>query len=108
MIVFTFLIVYVCVCDDAFRYKQLLHRKEELDELEKNLKKQQEKMALENQTHQATADECKLLKEENDRSDQPVLKVLSDKNQTPLPVHKAQKITGIPASMEKRGRPTHD
>lgn len=53
---------YVC------RYKQLLQRKGELEDLEKNLKEQQEKMALENQTHQATADQCKLLKEENDRS----------------------------------------
>ena len=51
------------------RYKQLLQRKGELEELEKNLKEQQEKMALENQTHQSTADQCKLLKEENDRSD---------------------------------------
>ncbi|KAG8000250.1 Girdin, partial [Nibea albiflora] len=49
------------------KYKQLLQRKGELEELEKNLKEQQEKMSLENQTHQATADQCKLLKEENDR-----------------------------------------
>uniref|UniRef100_A0A4W6F6M7 Coiled-coil domain containing 88A n=1 Tax=Lates calcarifer TaxID=8187 RepID=A0A4W6F6M7_LATCA len=49
------------------KYKQLLQRKGDLEELEKNLKEQQEKMALENQTHQATADQCKLLKEENDR-----------------------------------------
>uniref|UniRef100_A0A3Q1CUN1 Calponin-homology (CH) domain-containing protein n=1 Tax=Amphiprion ocellaris TaxID=80972 RepID=A0A3Q1CUN1_AMPOC len=49
------------------KYKQLLQRKGELEELEKNLKEQQEKMALENQTHQATADQCKQLKEENDR-----------------------------------------
>ncbi|KAI3363401.1 hypothetical protein L3Q82_012014, partial [Scortum barcoo] len=49
------------------KYKQLLQRKGELEDLEKNLKEQREKMALENQTHQATADQCKLLKEENDR-----------------------------------------
>ncbi|XP_051815460.1 girdin isoform X4 [Acanthochromis polyacanthus] len=49
------------------KYKQLLQRKGELEELEKNLKEQQEKMALENQSHQATADQCKQLKEENDR-----------------------------------------
>ncbi|KAM7385349.1 hypothetical protein PAMP_001437 [Pampus punctatissimus] len=49
------------------KYKQLLQRKGELEELEKNLKQQQEKMALENQTHQATADHYKQLKEENDR-----------------------------------------
>ncbi|TMS04753.1 Girdin [Larimichthys crocea] len=50
------------------KYKQLLQRKGELEELEKNLKEQQEKMSLENQTHQATADQCKVLKEENDRT----------------------------------------
>ncbi|XP_035461581.1 girdin isoform X3 [Scophthalmus maximus] len=49
------------------KYKQLLQGKRELEELEKNLKEQQEMMALENETHQATADKCKLLKEENDR-----------------------------------------
>ncbi|XP_019109308.2 girdin isoform X2 [Larimichthys crocea] len=49
------------------KYKQLLQRKGELEELEKNLKEQQEKMSLENQTHQATADQYKVLKEENDR-----------------------------------------
>lgn len=53
-----------------FRYKQLLQRKGELEELEKNLKEKQEKMAQENQTHQDTADQFKLLKEENDRSEQ--------------------------------------
>lgn len=58
------------------RYKQLLQRKGEVEELEKNLKEQQDKMALENQAHQATADQCKLLKDENDRSDQLVSKCL--------------------------------
>lgn len=55
------------------RYKQLLQKKGDLEELEKNLKEQQEKMALENQTHQATADQCKLLKEENDKSEEYLL-----------------------------------
>lgn len=50
-----------------WRYKQFLQRKGELEELSKNLKDQQEKMVLENQTHQTTADQYKLLKEENDR-----------------------------------------
>lgn len=63
--------IYLCVFY-VCRYKQLLQRKGELEELEKNLKQQQEKMALENQTHQATADHCKQLKEENDRSDLPI------------------------------------
>ncbi|XP_056147252.1 girdin isoform X2 [Lampris incognitus] len=49
------------------RYKHLLQRKGELEELERSLKEQQEKMLLENQSHQATADQCKQLKEENDR-----------------------------------------
>lgn len=53
----------------SLRYKQLLQRKGDLEELEKNLKEQQEKMSAENQGHRATADQCKLLKEENDRSD---------------------------------------
>lgn len=48
-----------------------MQRKGELEELEKNLKEQQEKMLLENQMHQATADHCKLLKDENDRSAPP-------------------------------------
>ncbi|XP_078129079.1 girdin isoform X2 [Sander vitreus] len=49
------------------KYKQLLQRKGELEDLEKNLKEQREKMVLENQTHQATAGQYKLLKEENER-----------------------------------------
>lgn len=32
------------------------------------MKEQQEKMVLENQMHQATADQCKRLKDEHDRS----------------------------------------
>lgn len=44
-----------------------MQRKWELEKLEKNLKEQQDKMMLENQTHQTTADQYKLLKEENDR-----------------------------------------
>ncbi|XP_072292508.1 girdin isoform X3 [Eucyclogobius newberryi] len=49
------------------RYKQLLQKKADLEQLEKNVKEQQEKMASENETHQATADKCRSLKEENDR-----------------------------------------
>lgn len=63
----------MCLCVfNVCRYKQLLQRKGELEDLEKNLKEQQDKIALENQTHQATADQYKQLKEENDRSDPPV------------------------------------
>ncbi|XP_071336208.1 girdin isoform X2 [Trachinotus anak] len=60
------------------KYKQLLQRKGELEDLEKNLKEQQEKMALENQTHQATADQCKLLKEENDRLNTTYCQLMKD------------------------------
>ncbi|XP_077437610.1 girdin isoform X2 [Vanacampus margaritifer] len=49
------------------KYKQLFQRKGDLEELEKNLKEQQDKMSSENQGHRATADQCKLLKEENER-----------------------------------------
>ncbi|KAM6922515.1 girdin [Lycodopsis pacificus] len=49
------------------KYKQLLQRKGDLEDLERNLKEQQERMALENQTHRSTADQYRLLKEENDR-----------------------------------------
>ncbi|CAL8349560.1 unnamed protein product [Boreogadus saida] len=49
------------------RYKQYMQRKGELEELEKTLKEKQEKMALENQSHQDMASQFKLLKEENDR-----------------------------------------
>ncbi|XP_031731042.1 girdin isoform X7 [Anarrhichthys ocellatus] len=49
------------------KYKQLLQRKGDLEDLERNLKEQQERMALEIQTHRSTADQYKLLKEENDR-----------------------------------------
>uniref|UniRef100_A0A3Q1IAH6 Calponin-homology (CH) domain-containing protein n=1 Tax=Anabas testudineus TaxID=64144 RepID=A0A3Q1IAH6_ANATE len=60
------------------KYKQLLQRKVELEEMEKNLKEQQDKMALENQAHQATADQCKLLKDENDRLNTTYRQLLKD------------------------------
>uniref|UniRef100_A0A672GDC0 Coiled-coil domain containing 88A n=1 Tax=Salarias fasciatus TaxID=181472 RepID=A0A672GDC0_SALFA len=60
------------------KYKQLLQKKGDLEELEKNLKEQQEKMALENQTHAATADQCKQLKEENDRLNTTYRQLLKD------------------------------
>ncbi|XP_033835082.1 girdin isoform X1 [Periophthalmus magnuspinnatus] len=49
------------------KYKQLLQRKADLEQLEKSLKEQQEKMTSENEAHKATADKCRLLKEENER-----------------------------------------
>ncbi|XP_056904438.1 girdin isoform X3 [Takifugu flavidus] len=60
------------------KYKQFLQRKGELEELSKNLKDQQEKMVLENQTHQTTADQYKLLKEENDRLNSTYRQLLKD------------------------------
>ncbi|XP_031435364.1 girdin isoform X2 [Clupea harengus] len=52
------------------RYNQLLKQKDQLEELEKALKVQQEKMLTENKNHEATAaDYCKL-KDENDRLNQ--------------------------------------
>lgn len=71
LIMYVIKLFAMCLCFCAQRYNQLLQRKGEMDALEKNLKEQQEKMLLQNQTHQTTADQCKLLKEENDRSDQP-------------------------------------
>lgn len=69
----------MCLCC-ACRYKQLTQRKGELEDLEKHLKEQQEKMALENQTHRATADQYQLLKEDHDRSARPVSIVINYSN----------------------------
>ncbi|XP_054654338.1 girdin-like isoform X3 [Dunckerocampus dactyliophorus] len=60
------------------KYKQLLQRKGDLEELEKNLKEQQDKMTLENQSHRATANQCKLLKDENDRLNTTYHQLLKD------------------------------
>lgn len=49
------------------RYNQLLKQKAQLEELEKVLKAEQEKMLSENQSHQATAAEYHKLKEGNDK-----------------------------------------
>ncbi|TSN95650.1 Girdin [Bagarius yarrelli] len=49
------------------RYNQLLKQKAQLEELEKVLKAEQEKMLSENQRHQATTAEYHKLKEENDK-----------------------------------------
>ncbi|XP_074532536.1 girdin isoform X2 [Halichoeres trimaculatus] len=66
------------------KYRQLLHKKGELEELEKNLKMQQEKIALENQTHQDTADQCKQLKEENDRLNSSYRQLMRDNDNLQL------------------------
>ncbi|XP_074501556.1 girdin isoform X1 [Sebastes fasciatus] len=66
------------------KYKQLLQRKGELEDLEKNLKEQQDKIALENQTHQATADQYKQLKEENDRLNNTYRQLVKDNDNLQL------------------------
>lgn len=55
----------MCVC--ACRYNQLLKQKAQLEELEKVLKTEQEKMLSENKNHKVTAAEYSKLKEENEK-----------------------------------------
>lgn len=45
----------------------MLKQKDQLEELEKALKVQQEKMLTENKNHEATAADYRKLKDENDR-----------------------------------------
>uniref|UniRef100_A0A8C5N802 HOOK N-terminal domain-containing protein n=1 Tax=Gouania willdenowi TaxID=441366 RepID=A0A8C5N802_GOUWI len=82
------------------KYKQLLQRKSDLDDMEKNLKEQQEKMALENQSHQTTADQCKLLKEENDRLNTTYRQLLKDNESLQLD-HKSIKTQLNGAKLEQ-------
>jgi len=49
------------------RYNQLLKQKVQLEELEKVLKIEQEKMLEQNQKHEAVATEYKKLRDENER-----------------------------------------
>ncbi|KAJ8264251.1 hypothetical protein GJAV_G00147000 [Gymnothorax javanicus] len=49
------------------RYNQLLQQKDQLKQLERDLRAEQEKMALESSEHKATADRYQKLKEENDQ-----------------------------------------
>lgn len=49
------------------RYSQLLQQKVQLEELEKDLKVEQEKMLQQNKKHEMVAVEYKKLCEENDR-----------------------------------------
>ncbi|XP_047672031.1 girdin isoform X2 [Tachysurus fulvidraco] len=60
------------------RYNQLLKQKAQLEELEKVLKAEQEKMLSENQSHQATAAEYHKLKEENDKLNTTYQQLLKD------------------------------
>uniref|UniRef100_A0AAQ4PD90 HOOK N-terminal domain-containing protein n=1 Tax=Gasterosteus aculeatus aculeatus TaxID=481459 RepID=A0AAQ4PD90_GASAC len=63
---------------------QLTQRKGELEDLEKHLKEQQEKMALENQTHRATADQYQLLKEDHDRLNNTYRQLVKDNDNLQL------------------------
>lgn len=49
------------------RYNQLLKQKDQLKQLERELKAEQEKMLSESRNHKATADQYHRLKEENDK-----------------------------------------
>ncbi|XP_053335638.1 girdin isoform X1 [Clarias gariepinus] len=60
------------------RYNQLLKQKAQLEELEKVLKAEQEKMLSENQRHQATAAEYHKLKDENDKLNTTYQQLLKD------------------------------
>lgn len=51
----------------SFSYNQLLKQKGKLEDLEKTLKVEQEKMLLENKNHETVAAEYKKLCGENDR-----------------------------------------
>ncbi|XP_072525885.1 girdin-like isoform X6 [Salminus brasiliensis] len=60
------------------RYNQLLKQKAQLEELEKVLKAEQEKMLSENKSHQATAAEYHKLKEDNDKLNTTYQQLLKD------------------------------
>ncbi|XP_022537587.2 girdin isoform X3 [Astyanax mexicanus] len=60
------------------RYNQLLKQKTQLEELEKVLKAEQEKMLSENKSHQATAAEYHKLKEDNDKLNTTYQQLLKD------------------------------
>ena len=50
----------------VFRYNSLLQQRTKLDDLEKALKEEQEKMCLEKEQHRMTAAECRRLRDEKD------------------------------------------
>nr|XP_023683877.1 girdin isoform X3 [Paramormyrops kingsleyae] len=60
------------------RYNQLLKQKTQLEELEKVLKAEQEKMLSENKSHEATVAEYHKLKEGNERLNQTYLQLLKE------------------------------
>ncbi|XP_048864433.1 girdin-like isoform X5 [Brienomyrus brachyistius] len=60
------------------RYNQLLKQKTQLEELEKVLKAEQEKMLSENKSHEATVAEYHKLREDNERLNQTYLQLLKE------------------------------
>lgn len=50
----------------TFRYNTLLQQRNKLEELEKNLKEEQVKMAMEKEQHRTIAAECCRLRDEKD------------------------------------------
>lgn len=57
--------VFVCV-GGTFRYNSLLQQRAKLDDLEKALREEQMRIALEKEQHKTTASECCRLREEKD------------------------------------------
>lgn len=59
----------VCVCvymGGIFRYNSLLQQRAKLEDLEKALKEEQMRMALEKEQHKTTVAECCRLRDEKD------------------------------------------
>lgn len=54
------------VCVGIFRYNSLLQQRAKLEDLEKALKEEQMRMALEKEQHRTTAAECCRLRDEKD------------------------------------------
>lgn len=57
--------IHVCLCV-LFRYNSLLQQRAKLEDLEKALKEEQMRMALEKEQHRSTAAECYRLRDEKD------------------------------------------
>lgn len=56
----------MCVFGGVFRYNSLLQQRTKLEDLEKALKEEQMRMALEKEQHRTTAAECCRLRDEKD------------------------------------------
>lgn len=58
--------MFTCVFGGTFRYNSLLQQRTKLEDLEKALKEEQMRMALEKEQHRTTAAECCRLRDEKD------------------------------------------